>query len=130
MFHQLTLTRTGCFGDCPVYHVEVRSDGMVKWHGEFFVAQIGECEWKLDDDQMKRLLALMDGFDFFNYEYEANGFPATDLPSCITSITYEDGAVKEVDHYLGDSLNEEERLMTLEEFEEEIDRIVGTHAYI
>ncbi|MBP2004900.1 DUF6438 domain-containing protein [Halobacillus andaensis] len=35
MFHKLTLARTGCFGDCPVYQVEVLRNGRVSWHGSW-----------------------------------------------------------------------------------------------
>ncbi|GGF18024.1 hypothetical protein GCM10010954_16000 [Halobacillus andaensis] len=79
---------------------------------------------------MKKLAALLEEFQVWDFEYEVNGFPATDLPSCVITVIDENGAVKEIDHYLGDSLNEMERPMTLEEFEEEMDRIIGTKTYI
>ncbi|WP_444979487.1 DUF6438 domain-containing protein [Halobacillus andaensis] len=90
----------------------------------------GELAWQLDEDHVKKLAALLEEFQVWDFEYEVNGFPATDLPSCVITVIDENGAVKEIDHYLGDSLNEMERPMTLEEFEEEMDRIIGTKTYI
>ncbi|MEO6038174.1 MAG: DUF6438 domain-containing protein, partial [Saprospiraceae bacterium] len=36
-----SLRRTACFGSCPVFSVEIWSDGQVIWQGERHVARIG-----------------------------------------------------------------------------------------
>lgn len=36
-FKTIQLERTMCFGECPVYKVEILSDGTVNYNGEMFV---------------------------------------------------------------------------------------------
>jgi hypothetical protein len=41
-FRYVSLQRTACLGDCPVYTVTIRSDGTVRYMGIESVGQSGE----------------------------------------------------------------------------------------
>lgn len=38
----IDMKRTGCFGDCPQYRVQITADGHVRWTGEEYVEAMGE----------------------------------------------------------------------------------------
>jgi TonB family protein len=42
------LSRSGCYGSCPVYTVRVYRDGRVEWHGVRFVKATGDRRGKAD----------------------------------------------------------------------------------
>lgn len=125
LFKKITLERTECYGDCPIYKIEVFDSGKVNWDGVWNVAKMGEFEWNLSADQMNRLNDLIRNFDYINYEYDYT-MTATDCPFCITSIEFSDGHYRKIEHYLGDELVDDR----LTEFEEQIDKITGAEAYI
>lgn len=43
----LELSRTRCFGTCPVYVAKVDAAGLVSFEGSAFVKKIGHHQWKL-----------------------------------------------------------------------------------
>jgi hypothetical protein len=55
-----SLERTGCFGPCPIYRVDVLGDGTVVYEGTRFVRHKGRREAKLEKE---RLLELDRTFD-------------------------------------------------------------------
>jgi hypothetical protein len=134
MFKKIIFERTMCYGSCPIYKVEIYNDGLVKWNGIGYVSKIGEYEWNLSAKKIDKLSNLIQQFNFQNYEYRTlDGF-ATDHPNCIITIEYLDGFDKEIDHYLGDQLEEdyliESEEISLFDFENKIEQIVGTRKYI
>ncbi|WP_235182519.1 hypothetical protein [Gracilibacillus boraciitolerans] len=49
---------------------------------------------------------MLQSFNFSNFKYPTPTIFATDLPFCTILVTYQDGVVKEVKHYLGDFAEE------------------------
>ena len=47
-FKTIQLERTMCFGECPVYKVEILSDGTVHYDGDMFVEKTGKHSWQID----------------------------------------------------------------------------------
>jgi hypothetical protein len=122
---KITLKRTPCYGPCPVYEVTVSGTGEVEYFGEAHVARAGAHRWKIS---RRRLQRLAEAFDRANYSRLEDGYTSrefTDAPGCLTSIEYEDGSYKCVDHYHGDPAAP----AALTELEDEIDRIVGVERY-
>ncbi|WP_458413042.1 DUF6438 domain-containing protein [Schinkia sp. CFF1] len=134
MFERIFLSRTPCYGTCPVYEVEILQDGTAKWLGHMHVFHMGEEEFKVSKSKIKKLEALLEEFDFRSFIYPKPDIFATDHPSCIIHVMYRDGFIKEVDHYLGDmETNTEERkhsLHNLDKFERKIEQIIGLRNYI
>jgi len=125
MLRKATIERTPCFGQCPVYSATVDSDGRVVYRGEMFVRVGGLQTWKLSSRRMQRLEELFEPTYYLSFRDEYTDSSITDLPSCTTSVEYEDGHSKSVYHYHGDRSAPEE----LTELEDEIDWIIGTEKY-
>ncbi|MDP4145795.1 MAG: DUF6438 domain-containing protein [Bacillota bacterium] len=126
MFRKVTLERTMCFGDCPVYRIEIDDTGKVIWEGKKYVAKPGRYEWTIPKEKIDELNSAIDKFGYKNYKYNTIDGSKTDFPSVITSVLFDNGYYRKINHYLGDTL-EDNRLT---EFENEIDRIAGTEDYI
>ncbi len=82
---RIRLQRTGCFGTCPGYAVEIRGDGEVIYWGEGYVLIRGEHRWRIPQSDVQSLLELMRRADYFRLQghYEVN---ASDLPTYITGL--------------------------------------------
>ncbi|MCL7749907.1 DUF6438 domain-containing protein [Halalkalibacter alkaliphilus] len=134
MFNKIFLSRTPCYGDCPVFDVEVDHDGTVKWRGEMYVACLGEIEFKIPNNKIKKLEALLEEFNFRSFTYPEPDMFATDQSSCVTRVIFQDGFDKEVNHYLGEDttylLGEKHSLHNLKKFENKIEQIIGLRKYI
>jgi hypothetical protein len=126
MFEYIKLQRTMCYGTCPVYSVTVDNEGNVNYHGEMFVYKSGEQHWKISKKKVEQLNNLIEDFGFKSFTYEPGEEFITDQPSCITTVKYSDGQTKEIDHYYGHILIDD----NLTAFEEKIDRIIGTKKYV
>lgn len=98
----ITMRKTVCRGECPVYSVEVYDNGVVKYEGKKYVTKVGALGKKLSRSELKSLKAAFDAANFFNFEDEYTG-KVTDLPS--TFITYTQGEKTKTirDHYRGPS---------------------------
>lgn len=126
MFDYIRLERTMCYGTCPVYNITVDKEGNVKYEGEMYVYRSGNHQWKISNKKVEQLRELIDDFGFKSYIYKReNGF-ITDQPSCITTVKYCDGDSKEIDHYYGDTLLENDLI----DFEKKLERIIGTKKYV
>ena len=118
----ITLERTMCFGECPVYSVTVYKDGRVVYEGKDFVRIQGRQEYKIPRAKVNQLLREFEKCNFLamNDEYLAI---ATDGPGCITSLTI-NGTTKEVRHWYPSFTQN-----GLQELENKIDEITGTDRY-
>lgn len=126
IFEYIRIERTMCYGNCPVYNVTVDNEGNITYNGEMFVYKSGQHHWKISKKKVEQLNNLIDSFDFKSFKYEpGNGF-ITDQPSCITTVKYPDGEIKEIDHYYGHIMIDD----SLTAFEKKIERKIGTKKYV
>jgi len=129
---RFTLARGACYGTCPVYRVTIFQDGRVEYMGEHFVKVEGMRTKKLGPQAMRRLKAEVEGIAYMRlldrYDSREAGCASvsTDASSVSTSVIA-DGKAKSVDHYLGCMGALGERLKS---FEDRIDEIVGTVAWV
>jgi hypothetical protein len=124
-FMKITLRRTPCQGPCPAYDITIRGTGEVTYLGEARVAKAGAHGWRIS---RRRLDRLAEAFERARYPRLEDGYTIrefTDAPGCLTSIEYEDGTSKSIDHYHGDP----NAPAALTELEDEIDRIAGVERY-
>src|SRR5215204_7150284 len=124
-FERVTLRRTPCYDHCPVYEVMISSTGAVEYSGEWFVAKEGVHRWQISPQRVRLLAEAFERAGYRALRDEYTRAEMTDAPSCLTSIEYEDGSSKSVDHYHGDPTAPD----ALTELEDEIDRIVGVERY-
>jgi hypothetical protein len=122
---KITLQRTPCYGPCPVYRVTVFGTGEVEYFGEAHVAKAGAHRWRISRRRLDRLAEAFERARYFCLEDGYTSREFTDAPGCLTSIEYEDGRFKSIDHYHGDPTAPD----ALTELEDEIDRIVGVERY-
>lgn len=114
----VTLERTSCFGECPVYTVRIDAKGTVTYDGTSFVRVLGR---QMDRIPLSRVAALLEtaeriGFFELRDRYRTIRNPdgtetmVTDLPTAFVTITRE-GRSKRVEDYIGapDSLKELEQ---------------------
>jgi len=115
------LQRTGCYGSCPAYTVEVHGDGTVIYDGESFVAFTGHHLGTVPRDNVLELLDLFKAADFFSLDDEYRRL-VTDNPTYITSI--EIGASrKQVIDYVGVEVG---MPLSVSRLEDELDRLSGS----
>lgn len=81
----IRLERSGCMGSCPVYQIEIRGDGSVRYVGREFVVVPGEHRWTIPRSSVTELIALFRKADYFKLDgyYVAN---VSDLPTYFTGL--------------------------------------------
>ena len=90
---RIRLSRTRCFGVCPVYSVEIHGDGTVLYKGVAFVAVTGDKAGSISKEAVKQLAAEFRNVDYYSLDdYSADAF---DVPTVETSIDI-DGHTKKV----------------------------------
>ena len=121
----VTLERTPCQGPCPVYRVTVFGSGDVRYFGEAHVARTGAHRWKISGRRLERLAEAFERARYSRLEDRYTDREFAGAPGCLTSVEYEDGGSKSVEHYHGDPSAPD----ALTELEDELDRILGVERY-
>ena len=117
------MSRTGCFGTCPAYSVEVDVSGHVTYRGESFVLTGGTATAQLRPEALRDLRLAIAEARFETIPTEC-GPAATDNPGA--NITVADGHEPRT---VWDDAGCLVRTKTLVRLEHEIDRIVGTETW-
>ncbi len=124
-FDKITLSRTACYGFCPIYDLEISADGNVDYTGKGFVSVNGNVSWKLDNEQIKQLNEIIQRYDYFNIKTRKITSSHTDAPGCITSVKMNDGRFRKINNYYGDNKYHGK----LRRFERRIDEITGADRF-
>lgn len=124
-FTSITLERTGCLGGCPIYKVEIKSNGNVVYVGERFVDLEGVHTWDIESEAVELLNDTIKKYGFFNIKKKKPIQIITCMPHCILTIKREDKSKRKINDYLGDD-SYPARLRTLER---KIDKIIGVQKY-
>jgi hypothetical protein len=121
---KIVLSRTGCFGTCPSYRVEVHGDGAVLYDGGSYVAITGSHRASVSSGVVSEMVETFRAADYFSLK-DKYMWGATDLPTYRTSISI-DGRTKEVVDYAGQQVGMPESVSKLEET---IDRLSGVERW-
>ena len=81
----ISLERTACFGSCPIYKIEIFTNGNGTYTGKQFVENLGVINFKISTKKIQEIINYAEDIDFFKMEdryYE----PISDLPTTITII--------------------------------------------
>jgi hypothetical protein len=121
----ISMSRTACFGFCPVYTVSITGAGEVTYVGRQFVNVVGEQHGAASRADVSELLAHFDavGFERLRDEYRAQ---VTDLPTT-TIVLQRGGRRKSVLDYGGVGAGMPE---TVRDLQVEIDRVAGTARWV
>lgn len=129
----ILMHRSGCYGFCPVYEVQVTAQGVVAFDGHRFVQEAGKHNRRIDPRKFQQLARLVNKIGFFQlqdrYRYEQDGCGGwvTDNPT--VDITVAKGpSKKQVSYYYGcRGPDVADQLIALSEA---IDQVTGTSAWI
>jgi len=121
----MTLSRSGCFGSCPSYSVEIHGDGTTLYKGNSYVVLTGEHRDHLSAEHVSEILDAFRKADYFSLKDEYS-YPVTDCPTYTTSFQV-DQVSKSVTDYVGDEAGMPQ---SVSDPEETIDRVAGAMKWI
>ena len=81
----ISLQRTACFGTCPIYKIEIFSDGSGIYTGTRFVENIGVTKFSLSETQLNLILTKAEAIGFTNMKEEYSE-PISDLSTTFIQI--------------------------------------------
>ena len=102
----ITLERTACFGECPVYRITASPLGLVTYEGRANVRLIGPATAQIPPDRVNALLVELERAGYFTFpsRYAASEPTcrrySTDSPTAISSATFK-GRTKRIEHDYG-----------------------------
>ena len=96
---RITLSRSGCYGVCSTYEVEIHGDGTVLYDGQAYVGTTGERKMQISHPSLVKLVDTFRKADYFSL---SAGYVSgvTDNPTYVSSISF-DGLSKSVLDYVG-----------------------------
>jgi len=83
----LSLERTPCFGQCPVYRVKVYESGYATYEGINFVDRMGHFYTRLTDAEVQAIRSAAEAGGFFGFEEQYDLQGLQDLPDNILQIS-------------------------------------------
>jgi hypothetical protein len=115
----ITFQKTACFGQCPVYTLEIFTDGNITFNGKKNIDKIGTYKKTISQAEVEGLISAFLNADFFNLnkEYTAK---KTDLPTTLISFAYQ-GRM----HWVKDYADAPQVLKNLEKMIEDIVKADG-----
>lgn len=122
---RITLSRSFCYGRCPVYKVEIHGNGTVLYDGTMNVAHKGRHTAKISHASLVELVDFFRKANYFTLQDRyASGI--TDNPAYETSISF-DAMSKSVLDYVGQSVG---MPSTVSDLEAAIDRLSGASKWV
>lgn len=122
---RITLSRSGCYGRCPTYEIEIHGDGTVLYDGKAYVGTTGQRTVKISHASLVKLVDFFRKADYFSL---ADGYVSgvTDNPTYVSSISF-DGLSKSVLDYVGRKVG---MPPGVSDVEDAIDRLSGASEWI
>jgi len=122
---RIALHRSGCYGKCPAYDLEIHGDGTVFYDGKANVKIKGKRTGKISQASMSELVDVFRKAGYFSLaDRYASG--VTDYPTYVSSISF-DGVSKSVLDYAGRSIG---MPSTVTDVEAAIDRLAVAHKWV
>jgi Domain of unknown function (DUF6438)/Ankyrin repeat len=121
----ISLERQGCFGSCPGYKVTVDGNGRATYEGRSYVDVVGTHHYRIPSQKVAKLVESLRAYDIWSLRrtYKAG---ITDSATYILTIDMGDQGHRLTD-YVGQMAG---MPSTVSDFENEVDKIVGTEAWI
>lgn len=94
-----TLKKTACYGQCPVFTLNIYTDGTVKFEGKMFTEKIGLYKNHISKEEINKLINKFINDGFFDLEDEYTS-EMTDLPTTYISFNH-NGKTKTIKDYYG-----------------------------
>jgi hypothetical protein len=122
---RITLERTGCFGSCPSYAVEISGNGAMTYHGGAYVLVDGDHRAALAPEDVRCLVDAFRAADFWSLSHEYRA-PITDHPTYSLTLSI-GGKSKTVVDYVGKAVGMPEAVTGLEHA---VDQLSGDERWI
>lgn len=84
----ISLSKTACFGECPVYSVQFFGNGTVIYNGIQNVDNIGSFKGNVQVSKISSLVAQAYEMGYFKLKDSYDNEGVTDLPSATTKLIY------------------------------------------
>jgi len=87
----ISLTRTGCYGTCPMYDLKIKANGVVEYTGRAHVKNIGNYKGTISKESADKLFEKINNYNWSEYP---NAYPIdnVDFPQFI--ITYNSSSIQ------------------------------------
>lgn len=119
------LERTGCFGSCPSYKVDVYGNGRVVYNGGGYVDAVGEHVYRIPPESVAHLVDSMRSKDIWSLRKEYRA-PISDNPTFLLTLRLGEQA-----HHLEDYVGRMVGMpQTVSDFEDEIDKVSGAEGLV
>ena len=112
----ISMDRTGCAQECPVYSVNVFENGLVTYMGYEHVEKEGKHKIKLAKKELNRLIRLFEKSNFFEFKESYISEELYDLPTTSLYFYYKSRRKKIIENY-----NTPEAIIQLEK---ELDKLI------
>ena len=122
---RIVLERTGCYGSCPSYCVEVYGDGRVIYRGERYVDVQGKHEYRVPKEGVARLVESLRSKDLWSLRSEYHA-PITDSATYLLTLDMGKQSRKITD-YVGEMIG---MPVVVSEFEDEVDKVARTDKWV
>ncbi|KFN43694.1 DUF6438 domain-containing protein [Arenimonas oryziterrae] len=121
----IALSRSGCYGTCPIYQVEIHGDGRVVYQGDDFVDVRGTHAYRVPVEEVRRLVDSLREKDIWSLRESYRG-GWTDHPTYKLTMTLGDQK-KELVDYIGQRKG---MPPAASEFEREVDKVARSAMWI
>jgi hypothetical protein len=121
----IILERTGCFGTCPSYRVELFGDGTAVYGGQGYVDVLGVHRYRIDPEKVAMLGASVQSKDLWSVRSEYTGGISDSATYTLTIALGNE--VHKISDYAGRIVGMPE---TVTEFEKEVDEVAQSEAWI
>jgi hypothetical protein len=121
----IKLERTGCYGVCPIYTVELRSDGTVDYRGERFVGKRGPVTHKIPAARVEELAKQLEDNGLLAMTWKDPCDSVRTDAATVTTTFVRAGRKRIVRDYHGDGCVPSK----LRELEDEIDRVAESDTW-
>lgn len=76
--NSIRISHTACYGTCPIYDVEINSDGLVIFDGKNFVADSGKKQWVVKPESKRKISTALSAIKLNQLKSEYNEPRVTD----------------------------------------------------
>jgi hypothetical protein len=121
----IALERSGCFGTCPSYRVDIFGDGRAVYRGRGFVDVEGEHHYRVSREAVSDLVQSLRAKDIWSMRPSYRGM-VTDNPSYQLTIQLGD-AVHQIDDYVGAMAG---MPIVVTDFEDQVDKVAKSAMWI
>ncbi|MEF3083183.1 ankyrin repeat domain-containing protein [Luteimonas sp. SMYT11W] len=121
---KISLRRTGCFGSCPAYSVEIQGDGAVTYEGHGWVDVEGVHRYEIPPSQVALLVADITRRNLWSMDSSYRA-PVTDNPTHVLTLRMGEH-VHRIDDYAGVMIG---MPRDIREFQAHVDKVGQVEAW-